>query len=72
MLQTYEGIIGSINLMDKRRVLSMLAENPNGIENHRVMTEQQVNELAKEHDVPEWTIIGTVYGTESRYQCCEM
>jgi len=28
------------------------------------MTSQQVAQLAKKHDVPEWTIVGTIYGTK--------
>lgn len=59
-----EGVVGSINLMDKRRVCAMVAENPQGPGNHSVMTEKQVEHIAKLYDVPEWTIVGTIYGTE--------
>ncbi|MAI63618.1 MAG: FAD-binding oxidoreductase [Alteromonas sp.] len=59
-----EGVVSSINLMDKRRVCAMVAENPQGAGNHAVMTEQQVEYIAKLYDVPEWTIVGTIYGTE--------
>ncbi|NDW21590.1 FAD-binding protein [Alteromonas hispanica] len=59
-----EGVVGSINLMDKRRVCAMVAENPQGKGNHAVMTEKQVDYIAKKYDVPEWTIVGTIYGTE--------
>ena len=59
-----EGVVGSINLMDKRRVCAMVAENPQGAGNHQVMTSEQVEQIAKQYDVPEWTIVGTIYGTE--------
>jgi hypothetical protein len=59
-----EGVVGSINLMDKRRVCAMVAENPQGTGNHVVMTEKQVEYIAKKYNVPEWTIVGTIYGTE--------
>ena len=60
-----EGVVGSINLMDKRRVAAMVAENPQGAGAHKVMTDEQVENIAKQFDVPEWTIVGTIYGTES-------
>ncbi len=61
-LRDFEGVVGSINLMDRRRVLSMVAENPNGPGSHQVMTDEQVDRLAKQHDVPEWLIVGSIYG----------
>lgn len=60
-----EGVVGSINLMDKRRVCAMVAENPQGAGAHKVITCGQVEHIAKKFDVPEWTIVGTIYGTES-------
>ena len=64
ILKMHEGIVGSINLMDRRRVISMMAENPNGPGSHKVMSQQQVEQLSKEHDVPAWTIAGSIYGTK--------
>lgn len=64
VLSDYEGIVGSINLMDKRRLLSMFAENPNGGQCHRVMTNKQVDILAKEWQTPSWTIVGSIYGSQ--------
>ncbi|MFC3094039.1 FAD-binding oxidoreductase [Alteromonas sediminis] len=61
-LRDFEGIIGSINLMDKRRLLAMVAENPNGNGSHSVMTDEQIAELAKKNDVSEWMIAGSIYG----------
>ncbi len=62
ILLRLEGIVGSVNLMDKRRVLSMMIKNPNGAASHQAMSEQQVQMLAKKHDVPAWTVVGTLYG----------
>jgi len=60
-----EGVVGSINLMDKRRVAAMVADNPQGCGNHKVMTDEQVDVISRHYDVPEWTLVGTVYGTQS-------
>jgi len=64
-LKDFEGIVGSINLMDKRRLLSMVAKNPNGTGNHTVMTDAQIAELMKKNDVSEWMIAGSIYGQKS-------
>lgn len=64
VLREYEGIVGSINLMDKRRVLAMFAENPNGNNQHQVMSDDDVTRLAKKHDIPNWTIVGSIYGSK--------
>jgi 4-cresol dehydrogenase (hydroxylating) len=62
ILLRLEGIVGSVNLMDRRRVLSMMIKNPNGAASHQAMSDQQVLLLAKQHDVPAWTVVGTLYG----------
>lgn len=56
--------VGSMNLMDKRRVSAMMAENPNGPGSHQNMTGQQVAKISKKKDIPEWTVIGTIYGSK--------
>lgn len=61
-LRDYEGIVGSINLMDKRRVLSMVAENPNGPAKHQVMSSEQISYLSKRKDVSDWMVVGSIYG----------
>lgn len=63
ILKMHEGVVGSINLMDRRRVISMVADNPNGPESHIVMSDEQVDDLSKKHDVAAWTIAGSIYGT---------
>ncbi len=65
VLQDYEGIVGSINLMDQRRLLSMFAKNPNGNDAHQVMSEQDISKLAKELQSPCWTIVGSIYGSKA-------
>ena len=63
VLQSYEGIVGAINLMDQRRLLSMFAKNPNGSDAHQVMHSNDINELATDLRAPSWTIVGSIYGT---------
>lgn len=63
VLREYEGIVGSINLMDRRRVLSMFADNPNPGQ-HKVMSAQDIDRLSKAHQVPSWTIMGSIYGSQ--------
>jgi 4-cresol dehydrogenase (hydroxylating) len=63
VLRGYEGIVGSINLMDKRRVLSMFAENPNAGE-HKVMSSADIDKLSKAQQTPSWTIMGSIYGSK--------
>ena len=62
VLRDYEGIVGSINLMDKRRMLSMFAQNPNPGE-HKVMTPSDIDKLSKKQKTPSWTIMGSIYGS---------
>jgi 4-cresol dehydrogenase (hydroxylating) len=64
VLQDYEGIVGSINLMDKRRILSMFAKNPNTPDMHSIMKEQHIDNLSKQQKTPSWTVVGTIYGSK--------
>jgi 4-cresol dehydrogenase (hydroxylating) len=63
VLQDYEGIVGSINLMDQRRLLSMFAKNPKGNDTHQVMDNQEIKKLANDLQTPNWTIVGSIYGS---------
>lgn len=65
ILQDYEGIVGSINLMDQRRILSMFAKNPCDDDYHKVMSDLQIKNLSKKIDAPSWTIVGSIYGTKA-------
>jgi len=64
VLQDYEGIVGSINLMDQRRILSMFARNPNGGETHQVMKDDDIDKLSKRQQTPSWTVVGSIYGSK--------
>lgn len=61
-LQEFEGTVGSINLMDRRRLVSMTAQNPNSPEKHLVMTEKQISDIATQKRLPEWIAVGSLYG----------
>jgi hypothetical protein len=64
ILSDLGGVVGSINLMDKRRVCAMVAANPQGAGVHSNMTEAQCASIASENDIPEWTLVGTIYTTK--------
>lgn len=61
-LQEFEGIVGSINLMDKSRLVSMTAQNPNSPEKHVVMTDEQISDIRSKKRLPEWMVVGSLYG----------
>lgn len=63
MLKNYAGIVGSINLMDLRRLISITAENPNGYNSNVVMSSEQVNTIRKKQNLPQWMIVGSIYGS---------
>ncbi|WP_299496967.1 FAD-dependent oxidoreductase [uncultured Shewanella sp.] len=64
-LRDYEGIVGSINLMDKRRVMSMFANNPNGADAHVTLSDEDIAQATHKLGTPAWTIVGSLYGTEA-------
>jgi 4-cresol dehydrogenase (hydroxylating) len=63
-LQEFEGIVGSINLMDRSRLVSMTAKNPNTPEKHVVMTEKQISDITSQKRLPEWMVVGSLYGSK--------
>jgi len=63
-LQDYEGIVGSINLLDQRRLLSMFVKNPHGCKQHNLSLEE-VKRLAKRQQAPSWTVVGSIYGSKA-------
>jgi len=65
VLQDYEGIVGSINLMDQRRLLSMFAAPKYGNNLHQVMKAHDIKSLAKSFKTPSWTIVGSIYGSKA-------
>ena len=62
ILKDYTGIVASINLMDIRRLISITADNPNPIENAILMTDEQIASIAKQKKLPQWMIVGSIYG----------
>ncbi|MFQ3234675.1 MAG: 4-cresol dehydrogenase (hydroxylating) [Paraglaciecola sp.] len=65
LLMDCEGIVGSINLMDRSRLISMVADNPNGNAKHQNMTSEQISHIAKQKRIPQWLVVGSMYGTKS-------
>jgi 4-cresol dehydrogenase (hydroxylating) len=63
ILQDYEGIVGAINVMDQRRLLSMLSQNPDK-NTHKVMSEEKIKALSTSLKVPCWTVVGSIYGSK--------
>lgn len=63
ILQDYEGIVGAINIMDQRRLLSMLSNNPDQY-SHKVMSEDKIQALASSLKLPCWTVVGSIYGSK--------
>ncbi len=65
LLESQAGLVGSINLMDKRRLVSMTCQNPNMQQSPIApLTDEQVNSLAKSKRLPEWMIVGSIYGDQ--------
>ncbi|MBK7962610.1 MAG: FAD-binding oxidoreductase [Bdellovibrionales bacterium] len=56
---TLAGMVGGVNLMNKRRLLSMIE---NGWNQEKALEEIQVIELAKRRDLPDWALVGAIYG----------
>lgn len=63
ILKMHEGIVGSINLMDRHRFISMMADNPEP-DAHKVLSQKTLEDLARKYDVPAWTVAGSIYGTK--------
>lgn len=54
---------GAINLMNTRRVLSMMEPFPTNENNEQtVISDEVINRLAKKHQLTEWTGFGSIYG----------
>jgi len=60
-LEKFEGIVGSINLMDTLRIISMVKTNPNR-DTGAILSSAQIEEISKQESVPAWTIVGSIYG----------
>ncbi|PCJ56828.1 MAG: hypothetical protein COA79_17900 [Planctomycetota bacterium] len=54
---------GAINLMNARRVLSMMEPFPEeNCSNNQVITDEVIAQLTKKHQLTEWTGFGAIYG----------
>lgn len=63
VLRTYPGVVGGINLMDERRLLSMMVPYPREtVPPGEVMPPELVKELGRSRQVPAWLGIGALYG----------
>jgi 4-cresol dehydrogenase (hydroxylating) len=59
--QQLGALVGGVNLMNKRRLLSMV-EVGNVWKLHDTMTETQVRALASKRQLPDWAMLGGIYG----------
>jgi 4-cresol dehydrogenase (hydroxylating) flavoprotein subunit len=65
LLRNYAGIACSVNLMDRRRMLSMMLPFPKDrVPPGQTMPEEMVREFAGPRHVPAWTGAGALYGDD--------
>jgi len=63
ILREAGGAVGSINLMNARRMLSMTVPRPSEyMHNDTVLPEETVRVMARRHQVRPWTGVGCLYG----------
>ena len=55
------GIVGGVNLMNKRRLLSMIESQWN---REQALDEIRIIEYAKKRDLPDWAMVGALYGPD--------
>lgn len=55
------GIVGGVNLMNKRRLLSMIESQWN---QEQALDEIRIIEFAKKRQLPDWAIVGALYGPD--------
>lgn len=59
-------ILGGINLMNRERCLSMLADYPlEKVKTGQPLDETEVRDLGKKYQAPHWMIAGTLYGDKA-------
>lgn len=59
------GIVGGVNLMNKRRLLSMIEDK---WDREKALEEIQVIEYAKNRSLPDWAMVGALYGPNDLVQ----
>lgn len=65
LIQTSSAAIGGINLLNRRRLLSMTAPYPAGVRPGTVLGTERVDALAAELGLPRWLGFGGIYGHAS-------
>ncbi len=60
LLRDFAGVVGSINILDSRRMLSMMVTNADGLS---LCSQTDVDRLKQEYKVSQWTCIGSLYGS---------
>ncbi len=59
-------VLGGINLMNRERMLSMLADYPlEKVKSGEPLSDQEILDLASRYKAPHWTIAGTLYGDKA-------
>ncbi len=53
------GLVGGVNMMNKRRLLSIIESK---WDREKVLEEIRIIELARKRDLPDWAIVGALYG----------
>jgi hypothetical protein len=64
-LRQLNGLTSSINIINTRRALSMMIPYPEDQPNDRVLSDQKIQQLAKDNDLGAWTGLGALYGEPS-------
>jgi 4-cresol dehydrogenase (hydroxylating) flavoprotein subunit len=70
IIESFPGIIGSINLINDRRALAMTAPYPDK-DAKRVLTTIEVKNLAEEYLISPWTGVGSIYGETAVVRAAE-
>jgi len=63
MKQAFRSNLGGLNLMNKRRLLAMI-ESGQGWTQLATMPETAIRSLGRERRIPDWVIMGGIYGTD--------
>ena len=65
VLRSFNGLVGSVNLMNDRRLLSMTVPYPKeAVPPGQIMSAELVRDLCRQQDVPAWGGIGALYGDD--------
>ncbi len=65
VLKELSGVVGSINLMNKRRVLSMMEPYPPELKPGEIISDDALDRMARKNQVMTWTCAGALYGNKA-------